>query len=221
MKSCQNKSDIQLMNYYNNIFENLRSNPEGLLSEPDDRFKKWFEKRQSNKKALDLGYGYGNYSLFFHSKGYSVDAVDMINPGIFKRRLKMEDTNSLPPINIIQQNLRVYNLHEMYDAIISRNTLHYLPKSRTVSLLKQIEKSGNCDCKLYLEIFANISRKGVKGLKNGNNRDLNFYILQLVNIFRNWNYWINITDYSEKQNVYSFKAKKIRFQAIKGAKAMN
>ena len=82
--------------YYNELFMNKKDNTEKIFEDVSNDFKKNinqnFEKLIQDKYALDLGYGYGNYTIFLAEKGYNVDAIDIVKPYWLKYRIKNNET---------------------------------------------------------------------------------------------------------------------------------
>lgn len=80
---------MDIQNYYNMQFKNHFATTENLYADVAFDFRKIVEQLNNlqNKKALDLGYGFGNYSIYLAQNGYNVDAIDLVDKTWFEKRL--------------------------------------------------------------------------------------------------------------------------------------
>lgn len=83
------------------------------------------------KRLLDIGSGEGRDAVFFSSRGYRVDALEISAPGI--RKIKELSARAGLKVNAIQANMIGYQLPAQYDIIYSMGSLQFLPPAeRTV-----------------------------------------------------------------------------------------
>lgn len=168
----------------------------------------------ANKKAIDLGYGYGNYSIWLAQLGMSVTAVDYINPSILSNRIKNSFFSY--EIEIIEEDLNYFVPKENYDLVVSRNVLHFIEKEKLFNLFRNLKNATNEGGVNYFTIFTDIVRlsndKSQIYIENEAKLTFNYLINCIKNIYINWKVNFEIEDYREKSKngeFYYFEAKKV------------
>ena len=83
-----------IFSFYNKVIGEKINLEEGLFNLPEENFLSVVSPNTTHSSnALDLGYGYGNYSIYMAKIGYMVDAVDQISQFFFWNRLSNEPNN--------------------------------------------------------------------------------------------------------------------------------
>ena len=108
------------------------------------------------KRALDLGYGYGNYSLAMAEQGWSVVAVDFISKEYLQERIK--GASLVGNIEILEADLGTFAPEGTYDLVVAKDVLHFLSSSRVLSLIKELVALTETGGIHYLVIFTDIVR---------------------------------------------------------------
>lgn len=208
--------------YYNTLFREQKDNTEGLFNQPSKHFIELLSsgnKSSHLKYALDLGYGYGNYSIYLAQSGYHVDCIDIIDPSIFKSRLQ-NSYSTLDKINIICCDIKEYILSQTYDFVVCKDVLHYLSNSDIKIILNKIYNHCSKNAVVYLVIFADIIRRNKNGeiytFESEANLSSNNLIELINEIFSDWKTTTYFEEYkeAEKYNTkykYYFEATKITF----------
>lgn len=104
----------------------------GLIDDPLDDI----EKNVNGKVALDLGCGYGYYTVDLLQRGYEVDAVDISRNSIQMTRKKIEKMENHPKVKLHNINALKFRPGKKYDLIICFEMLEHLYED--LKLLKLI-----------------------------------------------------------------------------------
>jgi SAM-dependent methyltransferase len=217
-------SNKELISFYKNAIKQNKSNKESLLSPVCMHFKEFFYsiKRKKNPIALDLAYGYGNYSIYLAKKGYKVDSIDIIPSRYFDRRAKSLGLEH--KIKIIENNLNIYVPLHRYDFVIAKDCLHFLDYEKAISLLNRTSKLTNRGGGHYLTFFADIKREYNNGEKIVINNEANFktktFLPVMKKIYHNWRTQVEIIDKNETnlpglEKPYNLRYKYIIWRAEK------
>ncbi|BAW31990.1 MAG TPA: class I SAM-dependent methyltransferase [Methanothermobacter sp.] len=91
---------------------------------------------ENDKRALDLGCGYGYYTVDLLQRGYEVDAVDISDHSIEMTRNKIEEMKNHPKVEIHNINALDFESKKKYDLIICFEMLEHLHE--VLKLLKLI-----------------------------------------------------------------------------------
>lgn len=94
-------------------------------------------------KLLDIGAGYGEDSVFFAKKGFSVSSLDSLPIAIHNTK-QLSEINSVK-LNIINANIETYQLTENYDVIFSNLTFHFLSKDSFNTIIEKIKAHTNAE----------------------------------------------------------------------------
>jgi len=87
--------------------------------------------------VLDLGCGAGRNAFPLARAGMNVTAVD-VSQAACKRVSEIASASSLR-INVVHQDLRIYNFTDQYEVIIAHGILHLLPVPDRILLLNQMK----------------------------------------------------------------------------------
>ncbi|MEK7180048.1 MAG: class I SAM-dependent methyltransferase [Patescibacteria group bacterium] len=211
--------------FYENVIKNKLPNTENLFEEVTTEFKEILNAQPVPKeaKALDLGYGYGNYSLAMARRGFIVDAIDFIPKKYFTNRLQLEEQHK--KIKVIREDLFFFEPKGDFDFVVAKDVLHYLPREKVESLLDRLVKITKSQGQHYISIFVDIKRQSDSGkIQVENEANLSSVtLLKWCNeIYKNWDVSIMFEIYKEKdrsgvEGKFYFIAKKVTIIAKKGS----
>lgn len=218
------KQKSTVKSFYENIIKNNLPNEENLSSEAASDFKELLDNTsvEKNSRALDLGYGYGNYSILLAEKGYRVLSVDYISPSYFKDRIR--NTNIAKKTKVLHQDLNFFIPKGKIDILVAKDVLHFLPSSKALFLISESIKLTNINGFHYLVIFTDIERQSDNGDQIVIENEANFtsdHFINLINkLYKGWKIKIKVEDYKEKsrsntKGKFYFKAKRITIVARK------
>lgn len=152
------------------------------------------------KRALDLGYGYGNYSLAMAEQGWHVVAIDFISKEYLQERIK--ETPFKGSIDILEGDLGTFVPDGMYSLVVAKDVLHFLSATRVLSLIKDLVTQTEAGGIHYLVIFADIVRVNDDGQPITLNGEANFssdaLVRDLRDIYAGWDLDIVKEEYKEK-----------------------
>lgn len=214
----------ELKSFYSTSINEKRSNKEFLISKIEKDFKNLLKriKPQKNINALDLGYGYGNYSIKLAKIGFKVEAIDYISPAYFKKRVKNSEISNR--IKIIKKDIKSFVPTKKYYFIICKDVLHLLPKKKVIQLLKNLTHYTKKGGRHYLSIFVDIKREFKDGEKIVIKDEANFSKKDLIrtisNIYNKWDMQIKSKRMKELNHgglkrPFNFYAKKLTIIASK------
>lgn len=196
------KKRLTLKSFYENIIKNKLPNRENLFSQINADFKEILSNTPIDKnfKALDLGYGYGNYSLALAKKGFEVLAVDHVSSTFFRSRIK--NTKISNKIQIIKKDLNLFIPRGKFNFVVAKDIFHFLTKRKVRFFLNKLIKLTEKNGWHYIVIFTDIERKSEDGIKIVIENEANFtsdYLLDILNkLYKNWEVEIIIEDYKER-----------------------
>lgn len=207
-------------NFYIDAYKKKKNTSENLLKSPTKDFKNFIgtnKNSKMNESALEMGYGYGNYTIYIARIGYCVTAVDAVPASIFKKRIHDDYYDLKNKIEVICDDLNDYKLTKNFDLILSRNTLHYLNFDAIKNILIQSENNTNFGGINYFEIFSDIKRSGKIDPNLSNRESISSRNLQNLfqTIYNDWEYKIQKTNYKENTTNYEFKATRLIFKGRK------
>jgi tellurite methyltransferase len=88
--------------------------------------------------ALDLGAGQGRNSIYLAKNGFNVTAVENEHSQIEILQKKNEELQN--KVQIVNADIREYNLEQQYDAIISNMVLHFMPQVEVDLMIKKMQQ---------------------------------------------------------------------------------
>ncbi len=130
--------DTILNNYYNNYCEDNRFSTRANRIEFITTIKYIDKYLKEGDRLLEIGAGTGAYSLHYASKGYCVDAVELIQSNVDIINDKKEDSDKL---NIVQANALDLSMYKdnSFDVTLLLGPLYHLFDEREVK--KAIEEA--------------------------------------------------------------------------------
>jgi tellurite methyltransferase len=137
-------------------------------------------KRKS--KILDLGCGTGRVALYLSKKGHNVTAMDISETGIAKLENYAKKENL--KIKTLVADLGHYKIKEEYEAIVAAFSIHFLPKRKVYTLIKNMKDKTKKNGYNFIGVF----RKG-----KGNTNKYIFDNGELSKMYSDW----KITSYKE------------------------
>jgi cyclopropane fatty-acyl-phospholipid synthase-like methyltransferase len=208
--------------FYDHVLKNqipIEENLTGCITPDFQRILDTYES-ENGLRAIDLGYGYGNYSIALAQKGFKVTAVDYVAPDYFKERL--QSTAGKENITIIERDLNLFEPKGEYDVVVCKDVFHFLRRSKVEELLNVLIEKTNKKGWHYIVIFTDIWRKSNDGNEIVIENEARFtsdYLVDLVNYFyRNWKVNLKIEEYREKdrsgkEDSFYFKANRVTIMA--------
>lgn len=185
--------------FYERTIREKLPNKESLFKTVTKEFRQLLRNspRLSHRRALDLGYGYGNYSIALARKGYHVLAIDFISPQYFRNRI----AEMALSIKALKKDLHDFVPNDMYDMIVAKDVFHFLHKPHLKRLLKQLIQATNDGGQHYLVLFTDIKRtsKDVKIVVEDEahltSAELLLWVTQL---YKGWEVALSIEEYKER-----------------------
>ena len=207
----------EVSEFYESVIRLKKNNQENLFGELSDDFsqlvKDLSRESKMDPKALDLGYGYGNYSIKLAEMNYYVTAIDCISPDIFTRRIEKSPISD--NITILEEKIETYIFNNRFDFIISKDVLHFLSKENVKRTVINCEKHTNTYGMNYFVIFTDIKRITDDNIPIVIENEANFLDGELIRLFKKvyseWELKFIKEKYQEKNN----KTGKVFFEANK------
>lgn len=208
--------------FYEHALKNQISTEENLTGSVTQDFQNILNhiKNGNGLRAIDLGYGYGNYSIVLAQKGFQVTAVDYVNQNYLKRRLQNIEFNGL--ITVIEEDLNKFTTKETFDVVVSKDVFHFLSKSKVEEFIHRLVKQTKEGGWHYLVIFTDIQRKSEDGhqivLQNEVQLTTDDLIHLVHNAYRHWKVGVKVEAYREKdrsgkENSFYFQANRVTIVA--------
>mgnify|MGYP001033143331 CR=1 FL=1 len=195
------RDKASLKEYYEKTIKNMEENKENLFSDVSLVFTNEIESLVLKKKALDLGYGYGNYTLYLSSLGFNVDAIDIIDRKILINRANQCNLNE--KMSIYQCKIENWKFENDYDVIVCKDVLHFLSKKNVKRIIEQCQKHTKPNGLNYIVIFSEINREdefcNPIFIENEANFSTETFINLIENIYEGWAINFNISSYSERE----------------------
>lgn len=158
------ESDISaLREFYNTTIGGQQLDYEGLREEVPSSFTSLLHPNIGGeiRRGLDIGYGYGQYTVALAQANYKVDAIDIIDANMLNS--KLADLALLDRVNVIEQDARQFMPKQVYDLVVSKDVLHYFTQPEVTNLLGRVIKYSGYSAAHYLVIFSDIQRRGPDG----------------------------------------------------------
>ncbi len=193
--------------FYRKVIKEKIDLDEGLFNPPNSNFISALNSviKDHPLAALDLGYGYGNYTIYSAKLGYNVDAVDQVPKRIFINRLKKNAVNLTKKINTIEEDITNFYLSKKYDLVICKDVLHFLDKVSINRIIKEIIHYSNKGALHYLTIFTDIKRQNDNGSKVEVEGEANYttdkFKSLLQELYFSWEKSIVVEPYREKSKI--------------------
>lgn len=166
----------RLRAYYAHVVEHRVDDDEGVMRPPAARFRQLLDQLppEARRTALDLGYGFGGYTLALASAGFRVDAVDIIPARHLRTRLAMEAADILERVTIHETDLRDFAPRSQYGFVVAKDVLHFLDKPAVARLLGTTSARTEGNTCHYITIFADIARTDRDGQRVAFNGEAGF-----------------------------------------------
>jgi 2-polyprenyl-3-methyl-5-hydroxy-6-metoxy-1,4-benzoquinol methylase len=154
-------TDPSLKNFYGEITKGERVDFEGLTHPVAPDFLAILDHANLSGRGLDIGYGFGAYTIAMAEKGLEVDAVDLIDPAIIKARVGKTAISAL--IHPVEMDIRDYTPTKPFDVVVAKDVLHFLPEATVRTLLSMLVERAPMKSLHYLVIFSDITRTNQNG----------------------------------------------------------
>jgi tellurite methyltransferase len=92
----------------------------------------------STGKVLDIGGGEGRNALYFATKGFDVEVIDLSKAGLDKIEAKAKELNL--SIKVRVADITETGIDSTYDLIISSFMFHHLSKDEALTLVQQMKE---------------------------------------------------------------------------------
>jgi 2-polyprenyl-3-methyl-5-hydroxy-6-metoxy-1,4-benzoquinol methylase len=211
----------EIKEFYENSIEKRINAKEGLIRLVTPEFKQILAE-YSKGIALDLGYGYGNYTIALAKKGLEVVAIDYIERKFLKKRIN--DKKYQNKISILKKDIDYFSPKQSFDVIVAKDVLHFLSKYALLSIMKKLSSKTKINGTNYIVLFTDIQRQFLNGERIIIEGEANISKQELVKyvkeIYSGWNVRIISKKYEENTHSgldrrFNFKANKITIIARK------
>jgi 2-polyprenyl-3-methyl-5-hydroxy-6-metoxy-1,4-benzoquinol methylase len=152
--------------YYSAVIREGQPTEEGLTEPVCNDFVRLVDSLpdETPRKALDLGYGYGNYSIALARRGYMVRAVDQIPSALFRDRIGPNlDLSRM--IEIEELDLECFDPDSSYGIVVAKDVLHFLQPNHVERILSTAVRNAEKHSVHYLVVFADIARRALDGTR--------------------------------------------------------
>lgn len=115
--------------------------------------------RESVKTILDIGCGDGRTLIELAKEGFQVTGIDLYGKEAAERRAEKAGVK----INFVQADITSCKFeNKKYDAIISSEVFHLIPKQNVLQLIDQIITATDTNGFVYISILSNLQRHFLK-----------------------------------------------------------
>ncbi|WP_405360778.1 methyltransferase domain-containing protein [Kitasatospora sp. NBC_00085] len=152
-------SKASLHAFYAEALRNGRSTGEKLCAPVPARFLALLASLPADtpRRALDLGYGAGAYTIALAEAGFTVVAVDQAPAEPLLHRL-LARKDLAERVTVVESLIEKYAVQEDFGLLVAKDVLHYLSQQDVERLLTGAVRSSRSVNLHYLEIFTAISR---------------------------------------------------------------
>ncbi|MFI1810874.1 class I SAM-dependent methyltransferase [Streptomyces sp. NPDC020422] len=157
-------SKASLHAFYADALRNGRSTGEQLHAPVSVRFRALLTSLPADipRRALDLGYGAGAYTIALAKAGFTVVAVDQAPAEPLLRRLSPHE-DLAERVTVVESLIEQYVVEEDFGLVVAKDVLHYLSQRDVEAVLTQAVQSSRSVNVHYLEVFTGISRTDAQG----------------------------------------------------------
>lgn len=168
-----NEVEEILNNYYNNYDEESRLTKDKAHRIEYITTTKYIEKYLKNgDKILEVGAGTGRYAINYAKKGYSVEAVELVNKNLEVLKSKITDEMNINAIKGNCLNLNMYN-NDTFDITLVLGPLYHLYDEedikQAISEAIRVTKKGG---KIFIAYLTDDSVIFSYGVRKGNMKRL-------------------------------------------------
>ncbi|WCD87238.1 hypothetical protein KPP03845_103613 [Streptomyces xanthophaeus] len=228
-------SKASLHAFYADALRNGRSTGEKLRAPVPARFLTLLGSLPADtpRRALDLGYGAGAYTIALAEAGFTVVAVDQAPAEPLLQRLS-EYEDLAERVTVVESLIEQYPIQEDFGALVAKDVLHYLSQHDVEVLLAQAVQRSCSVNHHYLEVFTAISRTDAHGVQIHIEGEARYtpesFSRALERIYEGWDVtvrWDNHTEQDARSRRTYFEATRAtvtaarRCQAPVGTAAMN
>ncbi len=196
-------SKASLHAFYADALRNGRSTGEKLRAPVPTRFLALLASLpvDTPRRALDLGYGAGTYTIALAEAGFTVVAVDQAPAEPLFQRLS-EYENLADRVTVVESLIEQYSVQEDFGVLVAKDVLHYLSQHDVEVLLTQAVQSSRSVNLHYLEVFTEISRTGAHGVQIHIEGEARYtpesFSRALERIYEGWDVTVRWDDHTEQ-----------------------
>ncbi|MGW2081934.1 class I SAM-dependent methyltransferase [Streptomyces sp. NPDC001939] len=157
-------SKASIRAFYADALKNTRSTGEKLRSPVSAGFLALLQylPAATPRRALDLGYGAGAYTISLAQSGFTVVAVDQAPAEPLLRQLS-QHRGLAERVTVEETLIEHYPVREDFGVLVAKDVLHYLSQQDVEALLTRAVHNSRSVNVHYLEVFTAISRTDASG----------------------------------------------------------
>ncbi|WP_423833657.1 class I SAM-dependent methyltransferase [Streptomyces manipurensis] len=196
-------SKASLHAFYADALRNGRSTGEKLRAPVPARFLTLLASVPADtpRRALDLGYGAGAYTIALAEAGFTVVAVDQAPAELLLQRLS-EYEDLAERVTVVESLIEQYAVQEDFGALVAKDVLHYLSQHDVEALLTQAVRSSRSVNLHYLEVFTEIFRIDAHGVQIHIEGEARYtresFSRALEQIYEGWDVTVSWDDHTEQ-----------------------
>ncbi|WP_371639665.1 class I SAM-dependent methyltransferase [Streptomyces virginiae] len=196
-------SKASLHAFYAAALRNGRSTAERLRAPVSPRFLALLAALpiSTPRRALDVGYGAGAYTVVLAEAGFTVVAVDQA-PAEPLLQLLSQRQDLAERVTVVESLIEQYPVQEDFGVLVAKDVLHYLSRDDAEALLAQAVQASRSVNVHYLEIFTAISRKDAHGAQINIEGEARYTPKSLARalerIYEGWDLTVSWDDHTEQ-----------------------
>lgn len=116
-------------------------------------------------KALDIGCGTGNYSIFLALRGFEVTGADISERALDLAGIRAKEANV--KVQFLRVDMLHEALHEQFDFILDYSLLHHIAPSQIEKYVGNVESVLASEGKLLLVCYSDADERSSSGYYRG------------------------------------------------------
>lgn len=152
-----------------------------------------------NGKAIDLGCGEGQDSIFLRKKGFDVTAIDSSKVAL-DNLLQLAEDHQVD-VNVVQSDIESYEFDNTYDLVLAEGSIHFLNDEKLEPFIRTLQKHTNVNGIHSLGFFnKKTSKNQIQSMANWGISTIE--TKDLEKLYDGWEV-LSIKEEIEEQNRYS------------------